>query len=323
LGSLCHLEDNAGMSAAFPAVGGGRYTLYVAAGCPFAARPWLCASLYGLADPTIVRVAKCFPAAHDGGWFFEPTSDGERQLVAGFPGARVDACPEGSHHLRQLYEKARPDFRGAIAVPLLWDNVGRTAVSNSSLGLSEMICTQMVPLATRNRDVRLFPSRTEEPDLYREHDNLVKMLHAKVTTAEYKMNETRGDGELHDRLVDEYYRTLDDLQDRISRTGAYLMGGQIRFADLVLFISLVRLDLAYQWRFGLGRRNVREDYPGLLAYKRRIMGLPGVAETVLPRDIMAMYFMTKKWTDADSGRTLPQVPASWEERCGMSSASCE
>jgi hypothetical protein len=32
-------------------------------------------------------------------------------------------------------------------------------------------------------------------------------------------------------------------------------------ADFVLFISLIRFDLAYQWRFGLGRRNVRENYP--------------------------------------------------------------
>jgi len=42
-----------------------------------------------------------------------------------------------------------------------------------------------------------------------------------------------------------------------------------------------------------------------------------VAETVLPRDIMALYFLTLKWVQADNGRTLPQVPASWEEHCGV------
>jgi putative glutathione S-transferase len=308
--------------AKFPAEAGGRYHLYVVAGCPFAARPWVCASFYGLTDPTIMRVVKCFPASYDGGWFFEAKSEGEKELVRAFPGASFDACPQNSHHLRQLYDKARPGFKGAISVPLLWDAHGDTAVSNSSLGLAEMICTQMLPLATRNQHERLFPSRVKEPDVHLEHEKLVRSLHSNVTTAVYRMNETKGDGELHDELVDGYYATLDELQDRIFRTGAYLMGDQIRFADIVLFISLVRLDLAYQWRFGLGRKSVREDYPVLLEYKRRILRRPGVAETILPRDIMALYFMTKKWTDANSGRTLPQVPAAWEGHCGFSSA-CE
>jgi glutathionyl-hydroquinone reductase len=310
LGSLCHLDDP---NVKFPVEKGGRYHLYVAAGCPFAARPWICASFYGLTDD-VIKVVKCFPAAYDQGWFFAATSEGEKRLVRAFPGASVDACPQGSHHLSQMYAKANPHFQGAIAVPLLWDSKNDTAVSNSSLRLAEMVCTELVPLATRNATVRLFPCRQSEPDLHREHDELVRMLHAKVTAAVYRMNDATSDGALHDRLVDEYYATLDSLQARIEGTGAYLMGDSFRFADLVLFISLVRLDLAYQWRFGLGLKSVREDYPVLQAYQRRIMSLPGVAATVLPRDIMAQYFMTKKWTDGDSGRILPQVPASWMER---------
>jgi glutathionyl-hydroquinone reductase len=310
LGSLCHLDDP---RVKFPAERGGRYHLYVVAGCPFAARAWICASFYGLTDD-VIKIVKCFPASYDQGWFFEATSDGEKHLVQAYPGASVDACPHGSHHLSQMYAKANPNFRGAISVPLLWDSKTDTAVSNSSLRLAEMICTELVPFATRNSNVRLYPCRQSEPDLYIEHDDLVKMLHAKVTAAVYRMNDTNSNGELHDRLVDEYYATLDSLQARIESTGAYLTGEFVRFADLVLFISLVRLDLAYQWRFGLGRKNVREDYPVLQAYQRRIMSLPGVAATVLPRDIMALYFMTKKWTDGDSGRTLPQVPAAWVDR---------
>lgn len=37
-------------------------------------------------------------------------------------------------------------------------------------------------------------------------------------------------------------------------------------------------------------------------------------KSVLPRDIMALYFMTLKWVTGN-GRTLPQVPESWEEKC--------
>ena len=336
LGSLCRLHNNnkhnngesSRIPAKFPAEPN-RYSLYVVAGCPFAARPWTCLGFYGLSgsgssvsssssssdkNKPMIRVIKCFPASYDAGWFLEPRSAGEHQLVQSFPDGQVDACPYNSHHLSQLYYKANSDFKGAISVPLLWDSVQDTAVSNSSLGLAEMICTQLRPMATRNIHVDLFPNRLTEPDLYQEHDALVKMLHTRVTTAVYKMNATQC-GKTHDTLVDAYYATLDELQDRLQTAGPYLMGSQVRFADIVLFISLVRLDLAYQWRFGLGRKNVRENYPILLAYKKRILALDGIAETVLPRDIMALYFMTLKWVEQDKGRTLPQVPETWEKEC--------
>lgn len=316
LGSLCRLNEG---TAKFPVEGNGRYKLYVVAGCPFAARPWICAALYGLTKDAI-QVIKCFPASHEDGWFLQPKSLGEEQLVQAFPDAKIDTCPKGSHHLRQLYFQAKPDFKGAISVPLLWDSKQDTVVSNSSLGLAEMICTQMKVMATRNIDLELFPSRLQEPALYQEHEDLVHMLHGQVTTVVYKIFAI-WDGKERDSLVDKYYETLEALQNRLNEQ-PFLMGELFRFADIVLFISLVRLDLVYQWRFGLGRKNVRENFPGLMAYTKRIMDMEGVAETVLPRDIMALYFLTLKYTkNVNLGRALPQVPLAWEEKCGRTNTS--
>lgn len=304
LGSICNLKDG---KALFPAEVG-RYTLYVVAGCPFAARPWLVLAFYGLAGGAI-DVVKCFPASYEDGWFFEAQSEGEKSLERAFPSAQTDADPHhGSHHLSQLYEQAKKGFSGVVSVPLLWDSKQDTAVSNSSLGLAEMLATQMRCMGTRNQDVLLFPRRSD-PE-YEKHSELVKFLHTHVTTAVYKINGTV-DGKEHDHLVDEYYETLDGLQERLSSSGQpFLMGENIRFADLVLFISLIRLDLAYQWRFRLGRKSVREDYPVLWQYVQRIFSLEGVSSTVLPRDIMALYFMTPKWIRT-AGLTLPQVPEQW------------
>ncbi|KAL3794132.1 hypothetical protein HJC23_012839 [Cyclotella cryptica] len=336
LGSVCNLNNG---EAKFPAENG-RYVMHVVAGCPFAARPWSVLSFYGI--PTTsntdgVRVVKMFPASHTDGWFFSPISAGEKELVESFPDANCDTllptpkgcyppndtcfppCKDGEgpvHHISQLYEIAKPGFSGVKSVPLLWDTKTHTAVSNSSLGLSEMIATQLVPtMGTRNLDVALYPSRSNEKELYQEHDELVKMLNSRVTTAVYKINATNN-GREHDRLVNEYYDTLDELQLRIQKNGGYLMGNTIRFADIILFISLVRLDLAYQWRFGLGRRSIRDDYPGLLKYMTTILNMEGMlGECVLPRDIMALYFMTPKWVALTAGKTLPQVPESWEKVC--------
>lgn len=322
LGSICNLKKTSdGTPVIFP-VEPNRYTLYLIAGCPFAARPWTVSSFYGLSGKanSVIKVCKCFPAAHDDGWFLTPVSDGEKELVDAFPIAQVDVDPNGYDisHVRQLYEKAKPGFKGAISVPLLWDSKQDTAVSNSSLGLSEMIATQMRCRATRNADRVLFPCRETRPLEYQQHSDLVKKIHAQVTTPVYRINATTNGGE-HDKLVDEYYSVLDEFERRLggeTPSSHFLMGDEVRFADFVLFISLVRLDLAYQWRFGLGKKSIRENYPNLWKFQRRILQIPGIAETVLPRDIMALYFLTPKWVKACAGRmSLPQVPESWETGC--------
>uniref|UniRef100_A0A7S2Y4V1 GST C-terminal domain-containing protein n=1 Tax=Entomoneis paludosa TaxID=265537 RepID=A0A7S2Y4V1_9STRA len=320
LGSVCNLKmDGMTATAKFPAEPD-RYVLYVIAGCPFAARPWVIQSIYGLPIQTV----KLFPASYDQGWFFSPTSPGEQDLVNNFPDAQYDSSDpvhpssnenEKIHHLKQLYVKANPKFEGAVSVPLLWDKEQDQAVSNSSFGLAEMMYSQMRGMATRNQDLELFPS---DPQRQREHSELLQFLHSKVTTSVYKMNATRN-GKDHDRMAEEYYETLRELQKRIeTNDGKWLMSGPSpTFADFVFWISLVRLDLAYQWRFGLGKYNIREDYPQLQLYINRIFEIEGVKETVLPRDLMALYFMTLKWTQNDNGRSLPLVPNTWAKTNGF------
>jgi glutathionyl-hydroquinone reductase len=135
------------------------------------------------------------------------------------------------------------------------------------------------------------------------------------------MNASR-DGKLHEELVGNYYQALRDMQDRLIGNdkvspNSFLMGPQIRMADIVFWISLIRLDLAYQWRFGLGRHNIRDDYPRLQNFVQQMMQTEGLKETVLPRDIMALYFMSLKWTQNGNGRSLPLVPHSWESKLGL------
>lgn len=311
LGSLCQLKLPDGTDAKFP-IEPERYTLYVAPGCPFAARPWTVLGFYGLTENGAVRLCKCFPASYKE-WFFEPVSDGEKALCNAFPDAQHDKEPHhGCTHLRQLYEIAKPGFTGVVSVPLLWDAKADTAVSNSSLGLAEMISNQMRFMGTRNKDVELFPCSCKAQAEYKEHNELVKWLHANVTTSPY--NVVASTGPEQSVRCNAYYKTLDEIQQRLALSGPYLMGNQIRFADLLLWISLVRLDLAYQWRFGLGRRNIRENYPVLWDYVKRIMALPGMAGTVLPRELMAQYFMSTKWVQM-AGQILPQVPETWFDGC--------
>jgi glutathionyl-hydroquinone reductase len=255
LSSVCNLTTADGQPAKFP-VEKDRYILYVAAGCPFAARPWVLQALYGLP----IQVVKVFPATYEDGWFFEAQSEGEKDLVNKITSPTVDPDPYGNHHLAQLYKVANPKFEGVVSVPLLWDKVNNTAVSNSSLGLAEMLEKQLKPtLATRNQDLELYP--TDEP-LAQEHTDLIQMIHSKVSTAVYRIAASN-DSKTHDDMVHDYYQTLFELQDRLTNNGpkAFLMGDKLRFADIVLWISLIRLDLCYRFRFGLGKYSIREGEP--------------------------------------------------------------
>lgn len=312
LGSVCNLMGPDGVPARFPPEPD-RYILYVVAGCPFASRPWALQAIYGLP----IRVVKLYPASYEDGWFFEPRSEGERELVYNFPSAKFDKDPLGHHHLKELYVEANPHFEGAVSVPLLWDTKTGTAVSNSSLGLAKMIEDQIKPvLATRNQDLELFPTDENEKE---EHIEFCKWIHKNITAAVYNMNATK-DGFKHDEMVEEYYDALKQLEDRLKARDAdhpnsFLFGPKLRFCDVMLWISLLRLDLAYQFRFGLGKYNIREDYPRLQKYICYITSnVEGLKEIVLPRDIMALYFMTLKWTKDGNGRSLPMVPNSWEAK---------
>lgn len=69
------------------------------------------------------------------------------------------------------------------------------------------------------------------------------------------------------------FAALDTLEQRLA-TRRFLVGERLSEADLRLFPTLVRFDVAY---YGALRCNLRRlaDYPHLLAYTRRIYAIPG------------------------------------------------
>lgn len=83
----------------------GRYELIVVSGCPIAARPWLCVQLLGLDEA--IRVVRAYPASANDGWFFEPVTAVEKDIVDEHPEVRWDrdgpSCGKRISHLKQLY----------------------------------------------------------------------------------------------------------------------------------------------------------------------------------------------------------------------------
>ena len=76
----------------------------------------------------------------------------------------------------------------------------------------------------------------------------------------------------------EVFETLDTIEAHLE-TSRWLCGDQFTEADLRLFPTLVRFDVAYHTAFKCNRRRII-DYPNLWAYAREIYAMPGVAGTV-------------------------------------------
>lgn len=93
-------------AAPFPAEAG-RYVLYVNYGCPWAHRAIITRKLKSLED--IIQLVEVDGMEEGKGWKFTGTTGPDKDPLYGF------------QYMRQLYEKADPEYEGGITVPALWD----------------------------------------------------------------------------------------------------------------------------------------------------------------------------------------------------------
>lgn len=94
----------------------------------------------------------------------------------------------------------------------------------------------------------------------------------------------------YDVAVRGLFDTLDKLESHLS-TSRYLCGDALTLADVCLFTTLIRFDLAYNVLFKCTKKKLVE-YPNLYGYLCDIYQIPGVAKTCNFEAIMDGYFCT-------------------------------
>ena len=246
----------------------GRYRMYVALICPGASRTLIARRLKGL--EALIPVTVVNPVLTDEGWAF-----------GGYPGADADPL-HGATHMHQLYTHADASFTGRATVPVLWDTVTDTIVSNESADIVRMFDTAFADLVP-GKPV-LYPA-----DLADQIDALNAEVYDSLNNGVYKAGFASTQG-AYDEAVAGVFKMLDALEDRL--TGDFLFGDRFTEADIRLFVTLIRFDAAYH---GLFKTNLRciADYPRLQAYTERVLRLPGVAGTVDIDHIKAGYYSIK------------------------------
>jgi len=229
-----------------PAVG--RYNLYVGLGCPWAHRTLVVRSLKGLED--VISVSNVSPSPIEGGWV-------------------LDREEEGCRTLADLYELAKPGYSGRSTVPVLWDKQTKTIVNNESAEIIVMLNSEFNEFA-KHPSLDLYPKELKEKiDWWNEK------IYNSVNNGVYRCGFAQTQ-EAYEQACDELFTTLDEI-DAALKTNRYLCG-DVTLADVRLFTTLFRFDVAYYGLFKCNRRRI-QDYQNLGAYLRDLYQLPGVADT--------------------------------------------
>lgn len=247
----------------------GRYHLYVSYACPYAHRTILIRKLKRLENAVSMSVLNP-DWGYPQGWVF-----------GGFPDATADDV-NGYDYLYQVYQQAKPDFTGKVTVPVLWDKQERTIVNYESAEILRMLNTEFN--AFGDESVDFYPK-----ELRAEIDRLNAVIGERISDGVYRAG-FASTQEAYDVAIDVLFDALDSLEQRLAHQ-PYLTGECFTEADLRLFTTLVRFDIAYYTALCCNVKRL-VDYPNLWNYTRRIYHLPGVAETVKFDHIKRHYFDT-------------------------------
>jgi putative glutathione S-transferase len=254
-------------SSGFPAVAG-RYHLYVALCCPWAHRTVIVRALKRLESAIGMTVLD--PIRGEGGWAFSSNDGCTPDPLNGFS------------FLSEAYRASDPAYPGRVTVPILWDTVTRTIVSNADDDIMRMLETEFDALAATDLD--FYPTAIRS-----EIDALNDEIYEAVNDGVYRAGFARTQRAYEDAAF-RLFEMLDRLEARLARR-RFLFGPVPVETDWRLFVTLIRFDAVYHGHFKCNLRRI-VDYPHLWAYVRDLYQFRNVAATVNLDHIKRHYYRT-------------------------------
>ena len=235
--------------------------LYLNYICPWAHRANIAMHLKGL-HPIIQVVVMDYELGPNG-WFF-----------SGRDGTAPKDPLYGMTLLKELYLKANPEYSGRYTVPMLWDKRAETMVNNESEELLRMLSTafdDVLPDQTRRED-RLPGGGMRPAHLVKAIDELNTWVYHDVNNGVYKTG-FAATQEAYEENVYPLFAALDRLEQHLGEeehSGPFLFGRHITEADVRLYTTLIRFDVAYHGLFQCNLRMIRHDYPRLHHWLRTL-----------------------------------------------------
>ena len=240
----------------------GRYRLHVSLACPWAHRTLIVRRLKGLEAAIAVSVVN--PIMGEDGWSYAP----DRGVVPD---------PDGARHLRDVYIRADRQASGSVTVPVLWDAVRRTIVSNESAEIVRMLDEAF------DGGPPLYPEQLRD-----EIEAVNARVYADVNNGVYRCGFAKSQA-AYDRAFAVLFEALDWMEARLADGRRFLVGDRLTLADVRLFTTLVRFDAVYHGHFKCNRDRL-VDLRHLWAYTRRLHAIDGFGDTVDLDHIKRHYY---------------------------------
>ncbi|MEM7270290.1 MAG: glutathione S-transferase C-terminal domain-containing protein [Pseudomonadota bacterium] len=218
--------------------------LFVAWNCPWAHRALITRALLGLED---ISASYALPRRTEQGWVFD-----EEPLL-------------GAAAMHQVYAAGAEAYTGRVTVPVLWDKTDGRILNNESADVIRALEAGFAPGLLRPAD------KAEVIDRWND------LIYPALNNGVYRTGfaETQA---AYDEAVREVFAALDAIEAQLAET-RFLTGDAITEADVRLFPTLARFDVAYHSAFKCNLRRLI-DYPNIWGYARDLYQQPGVAETV-------------------------------------------
>ncbi|EHA54548.1 glutathione S-transferase Gst3 [Pyricularia oryzae 70-15] len=248
--------------AQFPAEKG-RYHLYVSYACPWATRVLIARKLKGLED--VISFSSVHWHLGENGWRF-PTA--EEAAHPDGENVTPDPCPghEAFTHLRQVYFAAEPEYEGRFTVPVLWDKVQKTIVSNESSEILRMFGSAFDGIVEdKFKGVNLYPESLRV-QIEEAHGWQYDLINNGVYKSGFATTQ-----EAYERNVTALFEALDRAEEHLAGAeGPYWFGKDITEVDIRLFVTLIRFDPVYVQHFKCNIRDIRSGYPHLHKWMRNL-----------------------------------------------------
>eukprot|EP01121_Diplochlamys_sp_Union-15-3_P002934 TRINITY_DN1276_c0_g1_i1.p1 TRINITY_DN1276_c0_g1~~TRINITY_DN1276_c0_g1_i1.p1 ORF type:complete len:267 (+),score=35.37 TRINITY_DN1276_c0_g1_i1:281-1081(+) len=226
-------------------------------------------NLKGLED--VISFSVVSPYLRERGWTFDES----------IPGCTNDPI-NSAKELREIYLKSAPEYSGSITVPVLFDKKTMKIVNNESAEIIRMFNSEFNHLATRNKELDLYPSHLRE-----QIDELNSWIYTDINNGVYKCGFARSQ-QAYSEAFHKLFTALDKVEAILSKS-RYLTGNSITEADVRLFTTLLRFDIVYYVHFKCnGKRLI--DYPNLWGFVKDIFQTGHIKDTVNVEQIKTHYY---------------------------------
>jgi len=180
-----------------------------------------------------------------------------------FPGAEEDPL-FGAQHVKDLYLRANPEYEGRFTVPFVWDKVHNTIVNNESSEIIRILNSEFDALLPDDEaQLDFYPTQ-----LRADIDALNEWVYDRINNGVYKAGFAKSQ-EAYQTAVVPLFDSLDRIEAML-KDKTYLIGDRLTEADIRLYVTIIRFDPVYVGHFKCNIRTIRDGYPNIHRWLRRL-----------------------------------------------------